>query len=220
MNKDFLLLGIVTVMSLAANLPDNILSMNGLDRKLLVFGLLFVVCIALIRYSKFALVLAIAILALGANLPGELANALNVEPRVMMMTLAAVVLFSLANRVLRLPTGLENPQGFTYQEGSQALLRAVIKGRATIVERLIKAGANVNARSPQGYTLLMIAAARGNQEITNILLDLGADFAIVDPQGRNALQHAREGNHENCVELLLAASKAEVNNTQTAIPAA
>lgn len=220
MNKDYLLLGIVTVMSLAANLPDNILSLNGLNRKLLVFGLLFVVCIALIRYSKFALVLAIAILALGANLPSELAGALNVDPRVMMMTLAAVVLFSLANRILRLPTGLDNSQGFAYEEGSQALLRAAIKGRASIVERLIRAGANVNARSPQGYTILMIAAARGNHEIANLLLDLGADLTMVDPQGRNALQHAREGNHQNCIELLLAASKAEVTNTQTAIPTA
>lgn len=220
MNKDYLLLGIVTVMSLAANLPDNILSLNGLDRKLLVFGLLFVVCIALIRYSKFALVLAIAILAMGANLPTELAGALNVEPRVMMLTLAAVVLFSLANRILRLPTGLDNPQGFTCEEGSQALLRAVIKGRASIVERLIEAGANVNARSPQGYTILMIAAARGNDEIASLLLKLGADLTMVDAQGRNALQHAREGNHDGCVELLLTASKAEVTNTHSAVPTA
>lgn len=218
MNKDFLLLGIVTVMSVAANLPDNFLNLNGLDRKLLVFGLLFVVCIALIRYSKFALVLAIAILALGANLPGELAGVFNVEPRIMMFTLAAVVLFSLANRVLRLPTGLDNPQGFTYSEGSQALLRAVIKGRATIVERLVKAGANVNARSPQGYTLLMIAVARGNEEIATLLLNLGADLKLVDPQGRNALQHARDGDHEACVELLKNASRDEVTSTQTAIP--
>ena len=218
MNKDLVLLGIVTLMSVIANLPAHLLGLNGFDRKLLVFGLLFVVCIALIRYSKFALVLAIAILALGANLPNELALALNVEPRIMMITLGAVVLFSLANRLLGLPTGLDKKQGFNHNEGSQALLRAVIKGRINIVTRLIDAGANINARSPQGFTSLMIAAARGNYELVALLLDHGAELTMVDRQGRNALQHARDGNQESCVELLLEASKAEVTNTQTPLP--
>ena len=65
MNKDYLLLGIVTTMSIAANLPDKLISLNGFDRKLLVLGLLLVVTIALVRYSKFALVLAVGILAIG-----------------------------------------------------------------------------------------------------------------------------------------------------------
>lgn len=220
MNKDFLLLCIVTAMSVAANLPETLLSLNGLDRKILVFGLLFVICIALIRYSKFVLVLAIAILALGANLPSELAATLNIEPRIMTLTLAIVVLFSLANRILRLPTGLDNTSRSKFDEGSKALVRAVIQGRIPIVERLVKAGANVNARSSQGYTMLMIAAGRGHDEIVSLLLGRGADLTMVDPKGRNALQHAREGGHTSCSELLLNASRSTFNHTDNIVRAA
>ena len=69
MYKDYLLLGIVSLMSVAANLPEELLGMSGIDRKLLLVGLLLVVTIALVRYSKLALILAVAILAFGANLP-------------------------------------------------------------------------------------------------------------------------------------------------------
>ena len=75
MNKDYLLLGIVTLMSVGANLPHQFAGLSGVDRKLLLIGLLVVVSIALIRYSKFTLVLAVAILAIGANLPQEIASA-------------------------------------------------------------------------------------------------------------------------------------------------
>ena len=73
MNKDYLLLGMVTAMSLAANLPQEIIGMSGLDRRLLVIGLLIVLAIALVRYSKVAMVLSVVILAFGANLPQTLA---------------------------------------------------------------------------------------------------------------------------------------------------
>ena len=216
MYKDYLLLGIVTLMSVAANLPEELIGLSGLDRKLLIFGLLFVVSIALVRYSKFAMVLAIVILAVGANLPNELAIALNVEPRILMATLAAIVVFSLANRLLQLPSGLDRPQGFKHAEGSQALLRAVVNGRSAIVSRLLDADVNIDGRTRQGYTPLMIAAARGYDEIASMLLKAGADLTAVDKQGRNALQIAREGKHQACIDLLLEASQAEVTATQTA----
>ena len=66
----------------------------------------------------------------------------------------------------------------------------------------------------------MIGAARGHREIVSLLLDLGADLTMVDPQGRNALQHARDGKQEECIDLLLEASKAEVTNTHTPVPSA
>jgi len=216
MNKDYLLLGIVSIMSIGANLPDRLLSLNGLDRKLLVIGLLLVVTIALVRYSKFALVLAVVILALGANLPAEIASVLNIEPRILMITLVSIVLFSLANRLLKLPSGLDREQGFSHQEGSKALFSAIANGRIEIAKRLIRAGANINGRSRQGYTALMIAASHGQDDIVDLLLDSGADLTTVDADGRNALQIAREADRKGCIALLLAASKAEVSNARDA----
>ena len=210
MNKDYVLLGIVSLMSIGANLPDDFIALNGVDRKFLMIGLLLVVTIALVRYSKFALVLAVGILAVGANLPQEIASSLNIDPRILMLTLAAIVIFSLANRIFKLPSGLDKKQGFTHSEGSKALFAAIANGRIEIASRLINAGANVNGRSRQGYTALMIAASHGQDDIVRLLLDSGADLTTVDASGRNALQIAREADRKGSVALLLTASKAEV----------
>jgi len=219
MNKDYVLLAIVSFMSIGANLPDTLVGLSGVDRKLLVAGLLLVVTIALVRYSKFVLVLAVAILALGANLPQEIAGTLNIEPRVLLITLAAIVLFSLANRILKLPSGLDKKQGIVSEEGSRALFRAVENRRVRIARRIIDAGTNVNVRSRQGYTALMIAASHGHDEIVRMLLQKGADLTAVDAEGRNALQIAREANRQGSVNMLLEASKAEVADATSTLPA-
>ncbi|MCP4471070.1 MAG: ankyrin repeat domain-containing protein [Gammaproteobacteria bacterium] len=219
MNKDYVLLAIVTVMSIGANLPDTLAGLSGLDRKLLVAGLLLVVTIALVRHSKFALILAVAILSVGANLPQEIAATLNIEPRILLITLAAIVLFSLANRIFKLPSGLDKKQGFISDEGSKALFRAVANRRIRIARRIIDAGTNVNVRSQQGYTPLMIAASHGHDEIVRMLLQKGADLTAVDAEGRNALQIAREADRRGSINMLLVASKAEVADATGALPA-
>ena len=219
MNKDYVLLATVTIMSVGANLPDALVGLSGLDRKLLVAGLLLVVTIALVRYSKFALVLAVAILAIGANLPNEIASTLNIEPRILLISLAAIVLFSLTNRIIKLPSGLDRKQGFISEEGAKALFRSIASRRIRIARRIIEAGTNVNVRSSKGYTPLMVAASHGYDEIVRLLLQKGADLTAVDAAGRNALQIAREAKSQGSVNLLLEASKAEVADATTAVPA-
>ena len=219
MNKDYVLLTIVTIMSIGANLPDTLAGLSGLDRKLLVAGLLLVVTIALVRYSKFALILAVAILSVGANLPQEIANTFNIEPRILLVALVAIVLFSLINRIIKMPTGLDEEQGFISKEGAKALFRAIANRRIRIARRIVEAGTNVNVRSRQGYTPLMIAASHGHDEIVRMLLQKGADLTAVDAEGRNALQIAREAKHQGSVDMLLEASKAEVADATNPLPA-
>ena len=217
MKKGYLLLGIVSLMSIGANLPADLSALSGVDRKFLMIGLLLVVTIALVRYTKFALVLAVGILAVGANLPLEIARSLNIDPRILMLTLAAIVIFSLVNRIFKLPSGLDKKQGFTHGEGSKALFAAIANGRIDIASRLMKGGANVNGRSRQGYTALMIAASHGQDAVVRMLLGSGADLTTVDANGRNALQIAREADRKGCVAMLLAASKAEVSIARDAV---
>jgi hypothetical protein len=218
MSKDYLLLGIVTLMSVGANLPRQFAGLSGVDRKLLLIGLLVVVSIALIRYSKFTLVLAVAILAIGANLPQEIASALNIEPKILLLTLVTVVMLSLGNRLLKLPSGLEQEQGFAGNEGIQALLSAIANERVQIVSRLIAAGINIHARSAENQTALMIAASNGNEEIVQLLLDHGAKPTTIDSEGRNAVQIAKDAGHERCARLLIAASKACITNFDEPLP--
>jgi len=220
MKRDYLLLSIVTLMSLAANLPQEIIGLSGVDRRMLVLGLLLVVAIALVRYSKLVMIFCIVILSFGANLPQELAAKYNIEPGILMVALIAIVLLALANHFLKLPTGLAKRQGFVDYEASQALLRAVMNGRLQDVNQLIETGLDLNTRSRHGYTPLMIAAARGYGEIVDALLTNGAELTMVDPHGRNALQIAREAKSKHCIDALLEATQAEINSPKNASRAA
>jgi hypothetical protein len=219
MNKDYLLIFIVTIMSIGANLPDRFVELSGIDRKLLVIGLLLVVTIALVRYSKFVLVLTVVILAAGANLPQEVASTLNIEPRILMIALVAMVLFSLANRFIKLPSGLDQKQGFASEHGTRALFRAIANHRIPIVRAILDSGVNIDARSRQGYTALMIAASHGYDEIVGMLLSNGADLTPIDANGRNALQLARESGQKGCIKLLIDASRATIETASDALPA-
>ena len=115
--KDILLLLIVTFMSVVFLQPDSSVVL-GLDRAYLFAGLLIVLTIALAHYSKLVLVTAVLIAAIGANLPGEIAGALNVDARYFMIGLVVVLLVAVANRVIKLPTGLDKAQGFPAGPGS------------------------------------------------------------------------------------------------------
>jgi len=103
---DILLLLLVTFMSVVFLQPDGSL-MLGLDRTYLLAGLLIVVTIALAQYPKLVLVAAVLIVAVGANLPQEFAQALNVDTRYFISVLIAIVLVAVANRIIKLPTGLD-----------------------------------------------------------------------------------------------------------------
>ena len=115
--KDILLLLIVTFMSVVFLQPDSS-AVLGLDRAYLFAGLPIVLTIALAHYSKLVLVTAVLIAAIGANLPQEFARALNVDGRYFMIGLVIVLLVAVANRVFKLPTGIDKPQGFHADQGS------------------------------------------------------------------------------------------------------
>jgi len=117
--KDCLLLLIVTFISVAFILPEDSI-LRGLDRTYLFAVLLIILTIALVHYSKLVLVTAVLIAAMGANLPEELARMLTVDARIFMIALIAVLLVAMANHIIKLPTGLDKPQGFPAGKGSVA----------------------------------------------------------------------------------------------------
>src|SRR4051812_19786665 len=91
------------------------------------------------------------------------------------------------------------------------LLKAVAAQDAEAVVRLLDAGANVNARGPDGLTPLMVAAGRANPALVRTLLARGADALAVEPGAGNSVLHvACQGGSAEVVRLLLDA-KALVN---------
>lgn len=77
-----------------------------------------------------------------------------------------------------------------------ALHAAVSSNQTQIVQWLVEAGADVNARQQIDYTPLMGAAANARVEILDLLLAHGADPSIKTTDGKSAADLAREHGHD------------------------
>jgi ankyrin repeat protein len=84
------------------------------------------------------------------------------------------------------------------------LMDAAQRGRGDLVELLLNAGAEINARSHSGSTALMIAAEYGRKDMVELLLNAGADVHAKKNNGIMALMVAAAvRNEKGIVELLL-----------------
>src|SRR4029453_2866089 len=81
-----------------------------------------------------------------------------------------------------------------------ALMHAVGIGQRSLVELLLRAKADVNARGPQSSTALSWAAERGNKELTLLLLSHAAARA----GGHGAFGSPGAPGHLDLARLLLA----------------
>ena len=80
---------------------------------------------------------------------------------------------------------------------------AATHGRMRVLEHLVRAGADVNARGGiLGGTALNEAASYGHLPIVQYLLSVGAKMETREPQG-NPLFSATHGGHADIVRLLL-----------------
>ena len=77
-----------------------------------------------------------------------------------------------------------------------ALHYAVFAGRKEIARLLLDRGADVNARAPNGSTVLMMAAREAQEDLARVLIDAGADTNPINDRGDSALTWAmRYGNY-------------------------
>jgi len=78
-----------------------------------------------------------------------------------------------------------------------ALHYASFAGHADLIDDLLTAGADVNARSTNGSTVVMMAAREGHAAIAKRLLDAGANPAIKNEQDDDAVAWAmRQGHYD------------------------
>ena len=84
----------------------------------------------------------------------------------------------------------------------QPLHAALVQGNRRVVELLLDAGADVDARQHNGWTALQAAAQHGSAELAALLLERGADPHLAMDEGKTALDIARAQGHAAVVALL------------------
>lgn len=215
--RDWLLVGVVALLALGANLPEELSAVLSIDRRLLLAGLLAVIAVSLVRYLKFTLILVIAFLSVGANLPEEIAKEFGVDPQIALLALVAMIVVSLSNKALKLPSGLNKTSRPASAHGAAALFNAILKGRTAVVQTLMQQGVNVNIRTVSGKTPLMAAAYKGYSDIAQLLVDHGADVNMRDSKGESALKIAVRSGFTRIVDLLKkAGAKSDEGGAQPA----
>ncbi len=84
-----------------------------------------------------------------------------------------------------------------------ALLVASFNGDARVITTLLGQGANINARSPESKTPLMISASGGKLQAVRVLLQNQANPYSEDNHGNTAANLAEMAGHEKVHELIL-----------------
>lgn len=98
------------------------------------------------------------------------------------------------------PGGGWGPAG---DDGLTALQQAAESGHASVVELLLRSGADVNKGFVDGRTPLYWAAKNGHGDVVASLIAHGANVNA-EAKGRTALGVAREGGNKEIIDMLLA----------------
>src|SRR5262245_57797115 len=88
-------------------------------------------------------------------------------------------------------------------DGTTPLHRGVHNNDVTAVDRLIKSGANVNAKNDYGSTPILEAVDTGNVVILEKLLNAGADANSAGPDGMTPLMIIARNTNTKAAKLLL-----------------
>ncbi|HXC58938.1 MAG TPA: ankyrin repeat domain-containing protein, partial [Steroidobacteraceae bacterium] len=159
------------------------------------------------------------------------ANGRTLRPLVIAAALSALLVAvpyrAFAGRPAFLAPDADNSAAFARDpnarqpDGSTALQWAVYEGNLREVQRLLHAGADVQASNNYGATALQLAAEAGDPAILHALLKAGANPNSASSEGQTALMVvARTGNLENAKELLRAGADANARESwggQTAL---
>ena len=96
------------------------------------------------------------------------------------------------------------------QSGTTALEHAAQNANREMVQLLLTAGANVNAKNSDGETVLMMLDSDATSDLIWDLLNAGAKVNIQDNAGNTPLMNAANGDNQELVKTLLEAG-ADVN---------
>jgi ankyrin repeat protein len=215
--REWVLVGLVTVVAIMANLPQPWLDAASINRNLLLGILALTVFIALFLYLKFQFFMLVVLLALGANMPSEVSESLGISTLPLVIAMALMVGISLINYVVDLlPTGLEEKPKEQSAEGIKALFYAIEKGNLVYAQKILSMNFDPNLRAENGYTPLMYAAARGDAKMTELLTRNGADVRIMSADGDTAIELALRIGSQETADILKKARAEQIAREEAA----
>ncbi|MFH1115468.1 MAG: ankyrin repeat domain-containing protein [Pseudomonadota bacterium] len=83
------------------------------------------------------------------------------------------------------------------------IVDAAMAENVELIGQLLTRGVDVNSRSPEGMTALIVTARTGNIQIARLLLEKGADPNLKTKTGETALMATVSGENDELIELLL-----------------
>ena len=212
-NREIVILVIVSIMALAANLPDGAIG-NVIDRNLLLATLAVTVVISLFRYLKFMLFLTVSVLAIGANLPEHLANQLGISQSAMIMASGLLICVALLNKMYHLKplkklrrknTVADNPKIDTVDSRSD-VINAIVNGDFVSLHQALLSGVEINFRQ-NGEIPLFLAIDKGYSDLVLLLLSYGATLRIKNKEGLTPIEFAMLKEDMRIAEIIRYASK-------------
>ena len=88
------------------------------------------------------------------------------------------------------------------EELNAQLIEAAEAGNIENVKKLLKQGAEVDAKDKDGWTAMMWAAADGYLDVVKYLAEHGADLSLKNGEGKTAEMLARERGYKEIVDYL------------------
>lgn len=206
--SEVILLGVVILLSLAANLPDQFLA-GYIDRKLLLIALTAVIVVALFRYLRLLLFLTVVALAVGANLPEQIAESLGLSPVIMLAFLVLLVMISVLNYAFKMLPSETDKHMHDSAESRQAVLSAIGKGDLTKLHWLLTKNVEINF-SQDGVSPVILAAEKGYTDIMQVLINHGVDLNVANAEGKTPMEIALANGFNRTAEILHLASEKDV----------
>ena len=99
----------------------------------------------------------------------------------------------------------QTPPSSAELEAYSGLHAAVVSGGTAGIERLVRDGADINARDAFGRTPLMVAVYRRDDVTARVLIDLGANVNALEYQSYDAITIAAVQNDAEMLDLLIKA---------------
>jgi class 3 adenylate cyclase len=212
-NREIVILVIVSLMALAANLPDGAMG-NVVDRNLLLVTLVATVVISLFRYLKFMLFLTVSVLAIGANLPEHLAHRLGISQLAMIVASGVLVAIALLYKMyhlrwfrIRRNKKKETciPKLDTIDSRSE-VIAAIQNGDFASLHQALLSGVEINFRQ-NGDIPLFLAIEKGYADLVLLLLSHGAALRIKNKEGKTPIEFALLNEDRRIAGIIHYASK-------------